>query len=88
MDIVSWYTSHPGSARRTSARFSWAPTDQDAQTLTQATELQARTMPALMEGRSGLGICEIGGGKTLAYVLPMQLPSKSGIMLGQLARWS
>jgi hypothetical protein len=45
-------------------------------------------MPALMEGRSGLGVCEIGGGKTLAYVLPMQLPSKSRIMLGQLARWS
>lgn len=45
-------------------------------------------MPALMERRSGVGVCEIGGGKTPAYVLAMQLPSKSRIMLGQLARWS
>jgi ATP-dependent RNA helicase RhlE len=46
-------------------------TSLDAQTLTKPTDVQARTMPALMEGRSVVGIAETGSGKTLAYVLPM-----------------
>jgi superfamily II DNA/RNA helicase len=41
------------------------------QALTQPTEIQARTLPPLLEGRSVVGVSETGSGKTLAYVLPM-----------------
>lgn len=35
------------------------------------TEIQERTLPPLLEGRSLLGVAETGSGKTLAYVLPL-----------------
>ncbi len=35
------------------------------------TEIQIKAMPALLEGRSIVGIAETGGGKTLAYALPI-----------------
>jgi len=41
------------------------------QGLTRPTEVQARTIPAQLEGRSVVGVSETGSGKTLAYVLPM-----------------
>ncbi len=34
------------------------------------TEIQARTIPALLDGRSVVGISETGSGKTFAYALP------------------
>lgn len=39
--------------------------------LTTLTEIQARALPALLEGRSIVGVSETGSGKTLAYVLPV-----------------
>jgi len=35
------------------------------------TEIQARTMPALLNGKSIAGVAETGSGKTLAYALPL-----------------
>ena len=35
------------------------------------TEIQARVLPALLEGRSVVGVAETGSGKTLAYALPV-----------------
>jgi ATP-dependent RNA helicase RhlE len=35
------------------------------------TEIQARAIPALLSERSIVGVAETGGGKTLAYVLPV-----------------
>ena len=35
------------------------------------TEIQRRALPALLSGRSVVGVAETGGGKTLAYVLPV-----------------
>ncbi len=35
------------------------------------TEIQARTVPALLDGGGVIGVSETGSGKTLAYVLPM-----------------
>lgn len=35
------------------------------------TDIQARTLPALMEGQSIVGVAETGSGKTLAYALPI-----------------
>src|SRR3954471_18356081 len=35
------------------------------------TEIQARAIPALLEGRSIVGVAETGSGKTLAYALPI-----------------
>jgi ATP-dependent RNA helicase RhlE len=37
----------------------------------QPTEIQARTMPSLIQGRSLAGVAQTGSGKTLAYVLPI-----------------
>lgn len=39
--------------------------------LSTPTDIQARAIPALMEGRSVVGVAETGGGKTLAYALPV-----------------
>jgi len=47
------------------------------QGLTRPTEIQARTMPTLLEGRALIGVSETGSGKTLAYVLPMLHQLKS-----------
>ena len=41
------------------------------QDLTQPTEVQARTIPALLDDRPLVAVSETGSGKTLAYVLPM-----------------
>jgi len=39
--------------------------------LTTPTEIQAKAIPALLEGRSLVGVAETGSGKTLAYALPI-----------------
>lgn len=39
--------------------------------LTVPTEVQRRTLPALLQGRSVVGVAQTGSGKTLAYVLPV-----------------
>ena len=39
--------------------------------LTIPTDIQAQTVPALLAGRSVVGVAETGSGKTLAYVLPI-----------------
>ena len=39
--------------------------------LTVATEIQGRTVPKLMAGKSMVGVSETGSGKTLAYALPV-----------------
>jgi superfamily II DNA/RNA helicase len=41
------------------------------QMLQTPTEIQERAIPALLDGRSVVGVAETGGGKTLAYVLPL-----------------
>jgi superfamily II DNA/RNA helicase len=41
------------------------------------TEIQRRALPALLAGRSVVGVAETGGGKTLAYVLPVLHALKS-----------
>lgn len=41
------------------------------QQLTLPTEIQAQTLPALLEERPVVGVAETGSGKTLAFVLPM-----------------
>jgi superfamily II DNA/RNA helicase len=39
--------------------------------LTRPTEIQAQAVPALLAGRSVVGVAETGSGKTLAYALPI-----------------
>jgi superfamily II DNA/RNA helicase len=39
--------------------------------LVSPTEIQERTIPALMAGRSVVGVAETGSGKTLSYALPI-----------------
>jgi superfamily II DNA/RNA helicase len=39
--------------------------------LTTPTEIQAQAVPALLEGRSVVGVAETGSGKTLTYALPI-----------------
>ncbi len=39
--------------------------------LVHPTEIQARALPALLEGRSVVGVAETGSGKTLAYAIPV-----------------
>lgn len=39
--------------------------------LTKPTEIQAEAVPALLAGRSVVGVAETGSGKTLAYALPI-----------------
>lgn len=51
--------------------------------LTVPTEIQRRTVPALLEGRSMVGVAETGGGKTLAYALPVLHILKSLEDLGE-----
>ena len=41
------------------------------QSITEPTDIQARALPVLLEGRSLVGVAETGSGKTLTYVLPM-----------------
>lgn len=41
------------------------------QDLVTPTEIQARAIPELLEGRSVVGIAETGSGKTLSYALPL-----------------
>ena len=43
----------------------------EEQEFSEATEIQARTLPALLRGESVVGVAETGSGKTLAYALPM-----------------
>jgi len=38
---------------------------------TKPTDIQRRSMPALVDGRSVVGVAETGSGKTLAYALPL-----------------
>ncbi len=45
--------------------------------LTTPTEIQASSIPLLMEGRSVVGVSQTGSGKTLAYVLPVLHMMKS-----------
>ncbi len=47
------------------------------QGFTQPTEVQARTLPALLKGDSVVAVSQTGSGKTLAYVLPMLHQLKS-----------
>lgn len=35
------------------------------------TDIQERALPALLQGRSVVGVSETGSGKTLAYALPV-----------------
>jgi len=41
------------------------------QSITTPTDIQARALPALLDGKSVVGVAETGSGKTLTYVLPM-----------------
>jgi superfamily II DNA/RNA helicase len=41
------------------------------QSITTPTDIQSRTLPALVDGQSVIGVAETGSGKTLSYVLPM-----------------
>jgi len=43
----------------------------DDQSITRPTEIQASTLPHLLDGEGLLGVSETGSGKTLAYVLPL-----------------
>ena len=43
----------------------------DAAGYTVPTPIQARTIPALLQGRDVLGIAQTGTGKTAAFALPM-----------------
>ena len=47
------------------------------QSFKRPTEIQARTLPPLLDGRSLVGVSETGSGKTLAYVLPLLHQLKS-----------
>ena len=49
----------------------------DAAKYTVPTPIQARTIPALLQGRDVLGIAQTGTGKTAAFVLPMLTDRKS-----------
>ena len=54
--------------------FALLPTLQESlveKELTRPTEIQARTLPVLLAGRSVVGVAETGSGKTLAYALPI-----------------
>ena len=42
-----------------------------AQNLKTPTEIQARAIPAMLDGQSVVGVAETGGGKTLSYALPI-----------------
>src|SRR4051812_46396843 len=45
--------------------------------LVELTEIQRRALPALLAGRSVVGVAETGSGKTLAYALPILHALKS-----------
>lgn len=58
----------------TFAKFNLLPTLQETlieKELTRPTEIQSRAIPALLSGRSVVGVAETGSGKTLAYALPI-----------------
>lgn len=46
------------------------------------TEVQRETVPALLQGRSLVGVAETGSGKTLAYVLPLLSQLKTAELEG------
>ncbi len=46
----------------------------EASGFTAPTEIQAKTIPALLEGRDLMGISQNGGGKTAPFCLPMLQP--------------
>jgi ATP-dependent RNA helicase RhlE len=55
-------------------KFNLLPTIQETlaeKGFTEPTEIQARALPALLGGKSVVGVAETGGGKTLAYALPI-----------------
>ena len=56
------------------ADFALLPTLQESlveKNLTKPTEIQAQVVPALLAGRSVVGVAETGSGKTLAFALPI-----------------
>ena len=56
------------------ADFALLPTLQESlveKNLTKPTEIQAQVVPALLTGRSVVGVAETGSGKTLAFALPI-----------------
>ncbi len=56
------------------ADFALLPTLQESlveKNLTKPTEIQAQAVPALLAGRSVVGVAETGSGKTLAFALPI-----------------
>jgi superfamily II DNA/RNA helicase len=58
----------------TFSSFSLLPTLQATLTeknLVEPTEIQSRALPALLEGKSVVGVAQTGSGKTLAYALPV-----------------
>ena len=68
------------------ARFNLVPTLLECLTeksLVSPTEIQARVVPALLGGRSVVGVAETGSGKTLAYALPVMHALKSLELEGQ-----
>ena len=76
--IACWFTSvlcATGSPmKQTFADFELIPSLHATLTergLITTTEIQARVIPALLDGRSVVGVSPTGSGKTLAYVLPM-----------------
>lgn len=59
---------------KTFADFNLLPTIQATlaeKNFAEPTEIQTKAMPALLAGRSVVGVAETGGGKTLAYALPI-----------------
>ena len=58
------------------------------QDLTTPTPIQQQAIPALLEGKSLVGVAETGSGKTLAFVLPMLHRLKSMELEGSLVNTS
>jgi superfamily II DNA/RNA helicase len=72
--------SSPGVVVGSFAEFGLLPSLQASlveQGLVTPTEIQSRTIPALVSGRSVVGVAETGSGKTLSYALPVLQLTKS-----------